>query len=333
MKKAKKALLIALPICILLSVLIYMKCIRTWQVIVKADTEIDAMRNITYFDGKGLDDRVALLGTIKKVALKGKIVDDNQSMIMKEGFARDSSLLYTEDSKEKSKPYLKIDYYFGYNSNTSGDSFATVYIIPQSDFEYSLFSGLTMDYSGIKEYDRFDNTYSSGSDIRLLTKHKDEGRFRYFISPLIAGWDYFLVPSTWGGEIHMIFVYGDYTIYIIESSHEEVKDYKHRYKNVIKDLGELIEQAQAELSENTTANYKLTVDDFKTIKFGDKYDDVVKAVGQPHLHSFYESEHFYYYYLSNSYVAVIYDSNIGGISSITHCMGDESDEEILISKQ
>ena len=239
--KKKTKIIICGFLSILICSLLYMVFIRDWQIAVDADSEINAMRKVTYFDEKRLDD---LMETLKKInAQSGNPnatgIDDLD--VVKDDFRRCSLLLSAGDSVD-SKPYLKIEYLFG---NVMGDSTVEVFIFTKSNFKYSLLNNVPkIDLPD--EETSFSVCYDKFSPIlKMLTKHKDEGRFEYFVSPLITGKDYFFWPSTWGGDLYLVFIYGDYTIYIEETSNVDVKDYKHRYKNVIADLAEVFKQAEA----------------------------------------------------------------------------------------
>lgn len=216
--------------------------IRNWQLVVDADAEINAMRSITYFDDKSVNEQLEVLTNIKEVIANPNATTIDGLFIKKDDFKRWPAVVYTNDSHDQ-KPYLQIEYLFGLGDSAFDDSTATVYIFTNSNFEFSLFSGPKIDLP--VDDVAFGIYYEQPSPIiRLLTKHKDEGRFRYFISPLITGWDYYFKPSTWGGDLFLVFAYENYTVYIVERSKDDVKDYRYRYKDVIFDLIELIKKAE-----------------------------------------------------------------------------------------
>lgn len=245
MKKATKVS-ICVALSLLLCILVYMIFIRHWQLVVNADSEIDAMRGVTVFEDKGLADQEAVLSKIDKAFENDPKAENTEDDFVKQksDFRRSSALMSTEIS-EYSKPYLIIRYSFGDDDTRDFDNTsATVYIFAQPDFSYSFFSGPEIDLPD--DDPPFGIHYAQPSPVlRALTKHRDEGRFRYFVSPVMTGWDYFFWPSKWGGTVYFAFVYGDYAVYIEESSLIDVKYYNSRYKDVVLDLVEVLNSADS----------------------------------------------------------------------------------------
>ncbi len=73
----------------------------------------------------------------------------------------------------------------------------------------------------------------------------------------------------------------------------------------------------------------LTLNDFKAFKIGDKYDDVVKSVGELHGTLGFGLISYYYNLRDNSIIIINFGLNMEGIEAIIHRKVDGSEETVL----
>ena len=229
---------------ILIVVAIYFTFIRSWNSSLDADTAIDAMRQVSYFNNKSLSDYKRTLSEIQ-IQCKNAIDSDEIKTVNNIVFERDSDI-----NTENNHHFLEMHYSFRTATSNEYKILKTsinVYIFTESNFSFSLCNGpeidlpfnngqpyLIADYN--KEFGKFRPIFN------FMSKHSEEDNFEYYTSPLISTKDDIGLPSFSGDGADLVFIYNDYTVYIHEDA---LYEFEHRYNDVIADLIMIFNQAKA----------------------------------------------------------------------------------------
>ncbi len=240
--KIRRVFTIIIAVSVILA--IYFVFIRSWHSSIDAESEIDIMRNVSYFNNKSPSESKKILSNIYTLCRDRISFDDNQE-INNNGFERWSDLDLNDNN-----PVLHLYYTFPTKTDKEITVLKTsvdVFIFFGSDFSFNFFNGpyidlpinngppyLISDYN--KEFGKFRPIFNS------MSKHSKEDNFEYYISPLISTKDDIGLPSFSGDGADLVFIYNHYTIYIHEDA---LYEFEYRYKNVIADLDEIFKQAEA----------------------------------------------------------------------------------------
>lgn len=256
----KKKLCRVFTILIALSIVIafYFVFVRSWRSSLDAESEINIMRNVSYFNNKSQIECKTTLSAIYSQCSDTISFDENQE-VNNNGFERWSDL-----NLEDGTPVLTLGYYFKTRTKNEKndpeniyaeyeDTYIYVYIYAGSDFSYNLLHGPSINTPYNKGasppylIEDFDKEFGKFRPIfNLMSKHGKKSGFEYYASPLISTKDDMGWPTNYGGIVGMVFVCNGYTIYIHESANS---DYNYRYKDVIADLDEVFKQTESAESQ------------------------------------------------------------------------------------
>ena len=236
---------ILLALFIILWALIYFFYVRDWMK--PAKVNIDTMRSVTYFNNKS-DTETALQGIVKACNNGYALKEGEEVRVLNKelGYKRIAYISSCESGTCVDISYMfedaeRPDYPF---SRVRGN--VRVLIFKNSYFKFNILTGpkfkypSSMSFVELKEknkseYGRFSPVFNS------MSKHGKEADFEYYVSPLIRSKNEFGFTYGNDGSVDLIFIYGDYAVYI--SEYFKNKDVLF-YPIVIEELAELLAQAE-----------------------------------------------------------------------------------------